>query len=242
VEWDRPEEHDHVIVVADDDPLQRASIRERLAGVPGRPRAATLGAYPRFRVVEAGDGDEALRVTTAEVSVLATDLVMPRRSGLEVIQEVRQRRPDIAILAFTAGAPPAEAVAAMMAGSDHFLEYVGGDAVVHAIELAIDRRRLSRHIEQHEAEVEAARRRLSQMGGSLALGLPGLRPPLSAEAILPFNEAARRYLVASAQLCDGDPRGLAERLGISYFALRRLLKRYGVPFPGRARRSASSER
>ena len=58
---------------------------------------------------------------------------------------------------------------------------------------------------------------------------------------MPFHEAARRYLLASAKLFEGDPRGLAERLGVSYFALRRLLKRYEVPFPGRSRTRASSK-
>ncbi len=242
IAWDRPEEYDHLTVVADDERLHRQSILERLEAVPGRARAAALGSYPRFRVIEAGDGDEALQRVTSEVSALAIDLVMPRRNGLEVIELLRERRPDLAILAFTAGAPPSEAVAAMMAGADHFLEYVGGEAIEHALELAIDRRRLSRLIERSEADVDEARQRLARLGGSLALGLPGLRPPPSADAVVPFHEAARRYVAACAKLFEGDPNGLAQRLGLSYSALRRLLKRYGVPFPGRSWKSASGER
>jgi len=242
IAWDRPEEYDHLVVVADDEPLHRELIRERLEAVHGRARAAVLGSYPRFRVVLASDGEEALRLITPEVSALAVDLVMPRRNGLEVIQDIRQRRPDLAILAFTAGAPPSEAVAAMMAGADHFLEYGQGSGIEHALDLAIDRRRLARLIERSEAEVDEARQRLARLGGSLGAGMPGLRPPLTIDAVLPFNEAARRYLAACARIFEGDPRGLAERLGISYFALRRLLKRYGVPFPGRPRKSTSGKR
>ncbi len=229
-----------MVVLADDEPVHRDFIRRRLETVKGRARAAALGSYPRFRVVLASDGEEAIRAVTPEVSVLAVDLVMPRRNGLEVIQELRQKRPELAILAYTAGAPPSEAVAAMMAGADHFLEYREDDSFVPALELAIDRRRLGRQIEANEAAVEAARQRLASMG--VTVPLPGLRPPLSVDAVIPFQEAAHRYLAACAKLFEGDPRGLAERLGVSYFALRRLLKRHRVPFPGRSRHRPSSKR
>jgi CheY-like chemotaxis protein len=239
--WDRPEEYDHLVVVATDEATQREAIRGRLEAVPGRARAAALGTYPRFRVVLAGDGEEALRLVTPEVTALAVDLVVPQRNGLDVIQEVRQRRPELAILAFTAGAPPSEAVAAMMAGADHFVDYDGPETMETALELAIDRRLLSRFIERTEGELEQARSRLFQLGGALPPGLPGFGRPLTASAVMPFNEAAKRYLLACVKLFQGDPRGLAQRLGISYFALRRLLKRYEVPFPGRSRTRASSE-
>jgi len=242
IAWNRPEEYDHLVVVADDEPLHRRAIRERLEARRGRPRAAALGSYPRFKVIEAGDGDEAMKVTTPEVSALAIDLMMPRQNGLEVIAILRQRRPDLAILAFTAAAPPSEAVAAMMAGADHFLEYQGDESIDHALELAIDRRRLARLIEQSEAEVGRARDRLARLGSGFAVGLPGLRLPATAEAVVPFEEAARRYLSACTKLFEGDPRGLAERLGVSYYGLRRLLRRYGVPFPGRPYKNASCKR
>lgn len=238
--WERPEEHDHVLVIADDDPLHLETLCEQLARSPGRDRAETVGRYPRFRIVPATAGDEALAKVTSEVDVAAIDLVMPRRSGIDVIEELRARRPDVAILAFTAAAPPSEAVAAMMAGADYFFEYRtggGGEAFERAIDLAMDRRRLTRLIERNEAEVVAARERLSRLSGDLAAALPGLRPPHTPEAVIPFHEAARRYLTAAAALFEGNPKGLAERLGISYFALRRLLKRYDVRFPGRPRRA-----
>jgi DNA-binding NtrC family response regulator len=236
--WDRPEEYDHVALVADDDPAHLAHIRERLLVVPGRLRAQSLGRYPRFRVVTAGDGEEALRAATSEVSVAAIDLVMPRHNGIEVIQELRARRPDLAILAFTAGAAPSLAVAAMMAGADHFHEYRDLDSFERALDLAIDRRQLTRLIERSEAQAGEARDRLARLGH--ASHLPGLRPPESREAVIPFQEAAKRYLQAAAKIYAGDPRGLAAKLGISYFAMRRLLKRYGVPFPGRSRTRGTS--
>ncbi len=234
--WDRPEEFDHVVVVADDDPLHLRSIVEQLSRSAGRLRTTALGRYPRFKVITAADGAEALRKVKAEVSVAAIDLVMPRRNGIEVIQELRARRGELAILAFTAGAPPSEVVAAIMAGADHFYEFRDVEGFEHALDLAIDRRRLTRLIEQNQAEVEEARRRLAKLSGSFGPPLPGLRPPQTPEAIIPFREAARRYLAAAARLFEGDPQGLAKRLGVSYFSLRRLLMRFGVPLPGRSRK------
>lgn len=237
--WDRPEECDHVLVIADDDPLHLQNLVERLSRSAGRARVSALGRYPRFRIVPVTDGEEALVKVTPEVSVAALDLVMPRRNGIEVIQELRSRRPDLAILAFTGHAPPSEAVAAVMAGADHFHEITDLDSFEHAIDLAVDRRRLTRLIEQNEAEVEEARRRLAHMSGSPGTSLPGLRPPQTTESVIPFDEAVKRYLMAAAKLFDGDPNGLATRLGVSYFALRRLLKRYGVAFPGRTHKSVT---
>jgi CheY-like chemotaxis protein len=238
--WDRPEEHDHVIVVADDEPAHLQALCARLASLPGKARSGILGRYPRFRVVPARDGEEAIARVGPEVSVVALGLMLPRRHGIEVIQEVRARRPDVAILAYTSGAPASEAVASLVAGADHFHEYDGLDGFEHAVELAIDRRRLTRLIDQNQAEVDQARQRLEKLQGAFG-PLAGFRPPASREAVLPFQEAARRYLSACARLFEGDAQGLAKRLGVSYFALRRLLKRYDVPFPARPRRARGAE-
>lgn len=229
-----------MIVVADDDHAHREVLCERIAEVPGRDRADTLGRYPRFEVLVAAHGDEAVRKVGPRVTVLAVDLMMPRKHGIEVIQELRAKRPDLAILAFTAAAPPSEAVAAMLAGADHFHQYGDGRSgdFVNALELAIDRRRLVRLIDRSESQLEQARASLAAMGAE-GLGLPGLRAPATREAVRPFEEASRHYLAAAAKLFEGDPKGLAEKLGVSYFALRRLLRRHDVPFPGRPRAKAS---
>jgi len=236
--WDRPEERDHVLLLADPDDSHRELVLPRLAAAPGRARAATLGRYPRYRVLVAADGEEALRLAAPEVSVAAVDLVLPRLAGLELIQALRARSADLAILAFAAVAPPSEAVAAVMAGADYFLEWRDdstAEDLERALDLAIDRRALTRSIRETEAELEAARGRLAALSGSLsgAYSTPPQGP--SADDVLPFKEAARRYLAAAARLHEGDAKGLAGRLGVSYFALRRLLTRFGVPFPKRPR-------
>lgn len=237
--WSRPGVYDHVLMLVAAAPGALGKIREHLSEIPGRSRPAVRGNHPRFRIVSASNGDEAVGRATEEVTVAAVDLLLPRPSGLELVQTLRARRPDLALLAFAGGAPADEAVAAIMAGVDYFHELrpePDPRAFERALELAIDRRRLSRTIERSEADVAAARAQLAELATDRARALPGFRLPHSREEVLPFKEAARRYLDACAHAFEGDAAGLARRLGVSYFALRRLLVRYGVPLPSRSRR------
>jgi DNA-binding NarL/FixJ family response regulator len=242
--WDHPDLCDHVLLLADDDPCHQQALTEHLGKVPGRPRPGVQGRFPRFRIVVAADGAEAIRRAGAQVTAAAVDLVLPRRNGIDVVQELRLKRPDLAILVFTDGAPAGEAVAAVLAGADFFHECRDGDldAFERALEVAIDRRRLARSIARNEAEVEAAREKLSHLSGDLARSLPGFRPPQTPEDVLPFREAARRYLQAAVRLGEGDVQGLSRRLGVSYFAMRRLLARYDVRSASRSRKHGTKNR
>ncbi len=236
--WDHPREFDHVLLLAGADAKLPRELRERLARIPGRPGAVELrGRYPRFRVITARGTAELRRRATAVVSVVALDLSLA--GGLDQIRLLRQDRPDLAMLAFARAAPTSDAIAAVMAGADFFHDcgQRGCEGFERALELAIDRRRLSRLIERNQEESEAARVKLAQLSGDLVRAVPGFRPLHAPEDVLPFREAARRYLLAAVQLFEGNARGLAKALGVSYFALRRLLARYEVPFPAsRSRR------
>jgi DNA-binding NtrC family response regulator len=246
--WNRLDLYDHLVVVADEERRRCDLIRQRLEAVPGRDRvaagapAAAIDRYPRFRVVLAHDGEQAITLTSRDVSAVMVNLLLPRCSGLEVIGALRRQRADLAILSFAPPPAPDEAASALPAGADHFLELADEAGIHHALDVAIDRRRLALLIDRNAEQVEEARQRLARLASESTVPLPGLRPPAAASAVLPFHEAAHRYLLACAKIFEGDPRGLAQRLGISYFALRRLLKRYDVPFPGRTRRQTARRR
>jgi CheY-like chemotaxis protein len=233
VRWDHPNEFEHVVLLAAANGSRRRALCDQVARVPGTQRARALGRYPRYRVVLAATGTEARRRAGPSVTVAAVDLELPGGPGLETIRELRSARPDLAILAFGASTETSDAIAAVMSGADFFHECADDSAAGfdRALELAIDRRRLTHEIERTEAEMAEARGRLAQLSGELVQAVPGFRPLHAQEDVLPFREAARRYLLAAAKLFAGDPRGLARALGVSYFALRRLLARYDVPFP-----------
>lgn len=226
-------QRDDVLVLAAEDDAHRRMIRERLAQAQRRQRGAEPGSsYPGFTIVTASSGPEALR-RAAGAAVAMVNLELPRGPGLETIRQLRERHARLAILAYATAAGASDAMAAVMAGADFFFDCrdQSSAAVAHAVELAVDRRRLTHTIEESEADVDAARGRLAQLAGELVGAMPGLWPLHSAEDVLPFREAARRYLLTATRFFDRDPRGLAKALGVSYFALRRLLARYDVPFP-----------
>ena len=234
--WDHPGEFDQTVLLATADGARRRALRDRILRVTGE-RTRALGRYPRYRIVLAGTGPEARR-RAAGATIAAVDLALPGEPGLETIRALREARPALALLAFGATTRASDAIAAVMSGADFFHELADDSAegIERALELALDRRRLTHEIERTEAEMEEARGKLAQLSGDLARAVPGFRPLKSRDDVLPFREAARRYLLAATQLFTGDPRGLARALGLSYFALRRLLARYDVPFPAARQR------
>jgi DNA-binding response OmpR family regulator len=75
-----------------------------------------------FTCAEARDGYEALEELAREESVLLlSDLRMPRMNGLELLREVRERHPDVAVILITAVADVEVAVGALSAGA---MDYV----------------------------------------------------------------------------------------------------------------------
>ncbi len=55
-------------------------------------------------VLEATDGEERLEMFRMDpTDLIITDLFMPRKSGLEVIEEVRRLDPEMKIISITAG-------------------------------------------------------------------------------------------------------------------------------------------
>lgn len=79
------------VLIADDDPMLRAIGAELLSG-------------EGYRVLEAEDGDEALRIVEAEtVDLIVLDMLMPNKDGIETIIELKRRRSSVRILAISSG-------------------------------------------------------------------------------------------------------------------------------------------
>ena len=79
------------VVIADDDALTRAAYKSALQ------RAG-------YTVAVAQDGEEATRlVERGGVSLLLLDILMPRKEGLETLIEMKNRFPDLTIIAISAG-------------------------------------------------------------------------------------------------------------------------------------------
>lgn len=79
------------ILVVDDDPQFRAVLRQMLE-------------YEGYAVLEACDGNEGLKHFCATpVDLVITDLIMPDREGLDLVQALRQVTPEVKIIVLSGG-------------------------------------------------------------------------------------------------------------------------------------------
>jgi two-component system invasion response regulator UvrY len=84
---------------------------------------------------EAGDGLEALAAVDAvPMDVLLLDLNMPNLGGIEVLKEVRRRRPNLGVLVLTMYPEDQYALRVFQSGGDGFISKSSvSDELIHAI-------------------------------------------------------------------------------------------------------------
>jgi len=97
------------ILVADDDPAVRESLRRSLS-------------FNGYSVDVAGDGAEALaHIGASQPDALVIDVMMPRLDGLDTTRALRQAGNDLPILVLTAREAVADRVDGLDAGADDYL-------------------------------------------------------------------------------------------------------------------------
>lgn len=100
------------ILVADDDQKVRALVKQILEKALGAPT-----------VLEAEDGEEALRLTWAHLPrVVVMDITMPRMNGLQATKKIKAERPETKIIILTIHQEEAYREAAMESGADAFVD------------------------------------------------------------------------------------------------------------------------
>ena len=112
------------IVLAEDHTILREGLR------------ALLSADPSFEIIgEAQNGREAVRcVERLEPDLLLMDLSMPRMSGMDAIREIKNRYPEIKIIALTVHKTEEYLLTTLKAGADG---YVLKDATHDELVMAI---------------------------------------------------------------------------------------------------------
>ncbi|MBI4188600.1 MAG: sigma-54-dependent Fis family transcriptional regulator [Chloroflexi bacterium] len=131
------------ILVADDEENVRALL-QRILKEAG------------YNVVTAADGQEALdkvAISNAEVALL--DIKMPGISGIETLRQIATTWPQICVIMVTAINDAQTAVDAMKLGAYDFItKPFNRDAVVMAVQRAIEKRNLQRENDRHRFELE----------------------------------------------------------------------------------------
>jgi two-component system, NarL family, invasion response regulator UvrY len=94
------------VLLVDDHPAMRIGVKD------------ILGELPDVVVGEAASGEEALeRVRTETWSLVLLDLSLPGRSGFEVLEELKSRRPELPVLIFSVYAEESYVVRALKHGA-----------------------------------------------------------------------------------------------------------------------------
>ncbi len=122
-----------------------------------------------FDCIEAGNGVEAMAVLEHEpVTLVLTDLRMPRMDGIELLRQVRARYPDVAVMLITGVADVDAAVSCLAIGAmDYLTKPFHLEEVRARVAQALDKRRLVIENREYranlEARVAAQARRLEQL-------------------------------------------------------------------------------
>lgn len=99
------------ILVADDHPLLRSGLRQVLAHEPDLLVAG-----------EAEDSEQVLQCVEQEPwDIVILDITMPGRSGLDVLRDLRKKRPDLPVLVLSMHAEDQFAVRAIKAGANGYI-------------------------------------------------------------------------------------------------------------------------
>ena len=128
------------ILIADDEPAARSALGEMLR-------------EEGYEVQTAADGFKALGKVDGWVpDVLITDVKMPALGGIELMQKLRERVPEVAIIVMTAFGSVEGAVEAMRLGADDYLS-----KPVHFPQLLVVRQRVlkSREIARENATLRS---------------------------------------------------------------------------------------
>jgi putative nucleotidyltransferase with HDIG domain len=131
------------VLVVDDEPL----IRDILA------RKLTESGY---KCIQASDGLDALKkLDTYQVDLVLLDISMPGKSGVEVLQDVRAKYPDSAVIMITAIADAEIAINAMKLGAcDYVIKPVDPKLLLISIDMALDKRRLILENKDYQCNLE----------------------------------------------------------------------------------------
>ncbi len=122
----------HTVLIAEDE----ANMRRVLCALLER---------DGFRTIAASDGAAALELLAREpVDAILTDLRMPKLNGLELLEQVRRRHPEIPVVMLTAHGTVGSAVEALKQGAfDYLTKPFDPDDVRQVMEKAVSTRRLA---------------------------------------------------------------------------------------------------
>jgi DNA-binding response OmpR family regulator len=118
------------------------------------------------------DGDEAgVQAAMIDYDCVVLDLMLPGRSGFQVLRDIRAKKADLPVIILSAHAAPEERVAGLNAGADDYMAKPFVIAELSARIRALLRRGKPRELKLRigDLEIDTIRRRVSRAGQSVDL-------------------------------------------------------------------------
>jgi signal transduction histidine kinase/DNA-binding response OmpR family regulator len=117
-----------------------------------------------YRILTAQDGEEGLRLALeARPDLIIVDLVMPRRTGLEILEELWKRKADIPAILMTFHGSEETAVRAFRMGArDYIIKPFSVEEMVAALDRALAEARLRRERDQLLGKLLSTNKQLEQ--------------------------------------------------------------------------------
>lgn len=118
------------VLIVDDDPTQRRLLQ-------------AVVEKSGFSTLQAGDGDAALAIAlgaeSEKIHVMLLDLVMPGRNGMETLEELAKKRPELPVIVLTGKGSIDAVVKAMKAGArDFVVKPASPERIIVSIRNALD--------------------------------------------------------------------------------------------------------
>jgi signal transduction histidine kinase len=155
-----------------------------------------------YEVIPSSGADEALSLVRGEtIDVVVTDVVMPARSGIDLLRDLHALRPELPVILMTAYADLEKVIYAIKMGAfDFIVKPFTADLLIHSVEKAVNYNRLvqtekdyKQLLEEYNRDIESliSERTMSLMALTLA---DRIRNPVSVIGMLCSRMARRDNL------------------------------------------------
>jgi DNA-binding response OmpR family regulator len=189
------------VLVVEDDPAIRRGVVDALEA-------------SGYRAIESADGESALQQGLArDPDLVLLDIMLPRRDGFSVLQELRRARPALPVIMLTARGSEEDRVRGLKGGADDYVvKPFNASELLARVEAVLrrsaERPRLSGTVELPGCAVDLERREVTRDGRTSELS------QREAE-LLRYLASARGHPVSRDELLQRvwglDPRGITTR-------------------------------